>query len=349
MAHGKILFLFLYVALDLASKNRKVRPISDQNIPEKLDAMTQIRYPGFPDYVDESTPVHPGMDAGYPVVVFGDHKLCAGNSRRVQRMPGPHMHSQIEFNLLSQGFMTYWFDGREVRLEAGQMAVFWGMIPHQVIDCAAQTEFIVVYVPMSAFLEFPDLNVLRQKIFAGGLLHAKGLKAYDIDVFQRWREDLISGDEYLEPLVRDELVARLRRLDRDGWVDLREAASTRSRPVHHDPDHERAFKVEQMARFIGEHALDDLTVEQVAKSVSLNPKYAMTLYKQTMGMTIKQTILRHRLDTARSMLISNDLPVATISYDCGFGSLSSFYEAFNTRFRASPAEFRKSILRERVI
>jgi len=338
----------LSIIVDDTSATRKVHPILDKNIPEKLDNVVQRQFFGFPDYVDESTPVHPGMDAGYPVVVFGDHRLCAGNSCRVQRMPGPHMHSQIEFNLLSQGYMTYWFDGKEVRLDAGQMSVFWGMIPHQVVDCAPQTEFIVLYVPMSAFLEFPDLNTLRQKIFAGGLLQAKGFQNPDFGAFQRWREDLISGDENLEPLVRDELVARLRRLDRDGWVDLRGAPSTRSRPVHHDQDHERAHKVEQMARFIGEHALDDIHIDHVAKSVELHPKYAMTLYKQTMGMTIKQTILRHRLDTARSMLIASDLPVATISYDCGFGSLSSFYEAFNARFRLSPAEFRKSVVFERV-
>ena len=348
MVLGKVSFLVL-IALDVALKNPKLHPSFDKNIPEKFDAMTETRYPGFPDYVDESTPVHPGMDAGYPVVVFGDHRLCAGNSQRVQRMPGPHMHSQIEFNLLSQGYMTYWFDGREVRLEENQMAMFWGMIPHQVIDCAPQTEFIVLYVPMSAFLEFPDLNKLRQNIFAGGLLQAKGFRAYDFGAFQRWREDLLSGDEYLEPLVRDELVARLRRLDKDGWTDLREAPSTRSRPVHHDPDHERAYKVEQMARFIGEHALDDIAIEQVANSVNLNAKYAMTLYKQTMGMTIKKTILRHRLDTARSMLIASDLSVATISFDCGFGSLSSFYEAFHQRFHLTPAEFRKSVLRDRAM
>ncbi len=342
-----VIFLFL-IAVDVASICRRLRPPADENLPEKLDQVTQKHYPGFPDYVDESIPVHPGMDDGYPVVVFGDHRLCAGSSRRVQRMPGPHMHSQIEFNLVRQGFMTYWFDGKEVRLDAGQMAVFWGMIPHQVINCAPQTEFIVLYVPMSAFLEFPELNMLRQKIFAGGLLQAKGFKPYDFDVFDRWREDLIVGDVHLEPLVRDELVARLRRLDRDGWIDLREAPSTRSLPVHHDQDHERAIRVEQMARYVGEHALDDVDVKQVAKAVGLNPKYAMTLYKRTMGITIKQTILRHRLDTARSMLIASDLPVATISYDCGFGSLSSFYEAFNARFRVSPAEFRKSVLRDRV-
>jgi AraC-like DNA-binding protein len=306
--------------------------------------MSRVRFPGFPDYVDESVPVHPEMVGGYPVVIFGDHRLCAGTSTRVQKMPGPHMHSQIEFNLVRSGFMTYWFDGRAIRLEAGRMGVFWGMIPHQVIACGESTEFIVLYVPMSAFLEFPDLNGLRQSIFSGAFLEAKGFRPHEMESFERWRQDLLSGDEHLEPLVRDELTARLRRLDRDGWRDLRGAAPLEAKTVHHDPDHERAHKVEVMARYIGEHALEDIAIEDVAREVQLHPNYAMALYKRTMGMTIKQAIIRHRLDTARSMLIATDAPVSGIAFDCGFGSLSSFYEAFERRFQASPSAYRKSAI-----
>lgn len=292
-------------------------------------------------YVDESTPAHPEIDRGYPMVVFGDHRLCGGISTRVQRMPGPHMHSQIEFNLVRRGHMTYWFDGRTLTLAAGRMAVFWGMIPHQVIDCTDDTEFIVLYVPMSAFLEFPDLNALRQLIFSGAMLEAQGLKPYDFDVFERWRTDLQSADDKLEPLVRDELTARLRRLDREGWRDLRGVTPLTGKTVHHDTEHERAHKVEQMARFIGERASDAISIDDVAADVGLHPNYAMALYKRTMGQTIKQSITRHRLDAARSMLIATDLPSTTIAFNCGFGSLSSFYEAFFNRFRTSPAKFRR--------
>ena len=306
--------------------------------------MTIVRYPGWPNYVDESVPVHPGLASGHPVVVFGNHRLCAGQSTRVQRMPGPHMHSQIEFNLVRSGFITYWFDGRLVTLHQGNMGVFWGMIPHQVIECAEHTEFIVIYVPMSAFLEFSDLNGMRQKIFSGAFLQGRGFKPHDFDNFAGWRDDLLSGDEHLEPLVRDELTARLRRIDRDGWNDLRGVSLLKSKTVHYDPDHERAHKVEEMSRYIGENALQHVDVKDVAKQAGLHPNYAMTLFKRTMGMTIKQAVIRHRLDTARSMLIATDSAVSRIAFDCGFGSLSSFYEAFERRFRASPLVYRKSAI-----
>ena len=294
------------------------------------------------DYKDESVPAHPEMDRGYPVVIFGDHRFCAGNTLAVKPMHGPHMHSQVELNFVLSGSMTYWFDGRELTLSAGRLALFWGMIPHQVTECDEGTTFVVLYVPMAVFLELPTLSALRTAIFSGAVIEALDIRPYDADLFMRWREDLQNDDSQLEQIVKDELTARVRRLDRAGWHDLRDVSPMAPRVEHLGHDHERAVRVETMAQFIGEHALDAISTQDVAKAAGLHPNYAMTLYKRAVGLTIKQSITRQRLDTAQSMLIASDLPVASIAYDCGFGSLSSFYAAFEQRFHRSPAAFRQA-------
>jgi AraC family transcriptional regulator, melibiose operon regulatory protein len=294
-----------------------------------------------PAYQDESVPAHPDMDGGYPVVIFGDHSFCAGTSLAVQPMPRPHMHSQVELNFILTGSMTYWFDGRIITLPAGKLALFWGMIPHQVTECEVGTTFVVLYVPMAVFLELPTLSALRTAIFRGAIVEALDIKPYDSDMFQRWREDMLQGDQQLIQIVKDELTARIRRLDRAGWHDLRDTGPLMGAAANLGLDHERAFKAEGMAQFIGEHALDHICADDVAKAVGLHPNYAMSLYKRATGLTIKQSITRHRLDTAQSMLIASDLPVASVAFDCGFGSLSSFYAAFEQRFRTSPAAFRQ--------
>ena len=83
----------------------------------------------------------------------------------------------------------------------------------------------------------------------------------------------------------------------------------------------------------------------VARAAGLHPNYAMTLFKKAFGITIKQAVTRHRLDAAQSLLLATDASIASIAFDCGFGSLSSFYEAFEKRFSVSPASFRKTMLR----
>lgn len=296
-------------------------------------------------YIDESVPANGDGNRGYPVVIFGDHRFCAGSSLVVQPMPGPHMHSQVELNFVLSGTMTYWFDGRILTLSAGRLALFWGMIPHQVTECEEETRFVVLYVPMAVFLELPALSALRAAIFRGAVIEALDIKSYDKDMFMRWRDDLSTGDSQLEQIVKDELTARIRRLDREGWHDLREVSPVAPRVAQLGHDHERALRVEKMAQFIGEHALENISADDVARSADLHPNYAMSLYKRAIGLTIKQSITRHRLDMAQSMLIASDLPVASVAFDCGFGSLSSFYAAFENRFQTSPAAFRQTYSR----
>jgi AraC-like DNA-binding protein len=290
---------------------------------------------------DESVPAIPGAGPGHPLVVFGDHRFCAGESLRVKRMAGPHMHSQIEVNFILDGAMTYWFDGRRLTVSQGQLALFWGMIPHQVIDIVEPTHFVCLYIPMSVFLGLPSLSRFRDAVFRGAMIEAMEIKPFDRDIFMRWREELLSGDGALEQIVREEVTARVRRLDREGWRDLRNVGLATGLADRHDA--ERPIPIERMARFISEHALEDISAAEVADAAGLHPNYAMTIFKRAIGQTITQAIVRQRLDMAQSLLIATDLPVAAVAFESGFGSLSRFYEAFGQRFGTRPVAFRKML------
>jgi AraC family transcriptional regulator, melibiose operon regulatory protein len=288
---------------------------------------------------DESVPAHPELDPRHPLVVFGDHRFCAGHSLDVKPMPGPHMHSQIELNYVLDGQMTYWYDGRELTLDAGRLILFWGMVPHQVTECAPRTRFVCLYVPMSVFLGFARLHRFRDAVFRGALIEAHNLWPYDREVFLRWREELLTEDGDLTEIVRNELTARVLRIEREGWRDLREDGS--AIPGLHHGDAERIGHIERMLQFIAANALGDISADDVARHVGLHPNYAMTLFRRNVGHTINQSIVRHRLDTAQSLLISTDISVTDIAYESGFGSVSRFYEAFRMRFGDKPAQFRR--------
>lgn len=288
---------------------------------------------------DESVPVHPDHDPRHPLVIFGDHRFCAGESLTVNRMAGPHMHSQIELNFVLSGHMTYWFDGRELTVDEGRLCLFWGMIPHQVIDRREGTRFVCLYVPMSVFLGLANLSRFRDAVFRGAMIEALEIRSWDRDIFQRWREELLAGDENLTEIVRNELTARVLRIERDGWRDLREEGSAIASFSANDS--ERVEHIERMLRFIAEHALENISAEDVGRAVALHPNYAMSIFKRAVGHTINQAIVRHRLDTAQSLLISTDLSITDVAFESGFGSVSRFYEAFSERFVEKPTAFRR--------
>jgi AraC-like DNA-binding protein len=292
-------------------------------------------------YFDESIAIADGIGRRHPMVVFGNHRLCAGHRLAVQPMPGPHMHSQVEINVLLNGAMTYWMDGGLIRLEGTRLVMFWGMAPHQVTEATDDAQFACFYLPLAMVLSLSRAARLRAAVLRGGMIAARGVEPWEREIFLRWRRELMSGDEALEAVVRDELAARLQRLDYEGWQDLSHGAATASAAPGFDA--ERLASLEVMTRFVGENGLRDIQVSDVAKAAGLHPNYAMSLFKKAFGITIKHALTRHRLDAAQSLLLATDLSIASVAFDCGFGSLSSFYEAFEKRFSVSPAQFRKTM------
>ena len=289
--------------------------------------------------VENDPHAHPEPAAGETTVVFDDHRFCSGRMLEIAVMSAPHRHSQFEINHILTGSLTYWFDGREVRIEAGRTALFWGMAPHQSIAHDPGATFVCLYIPAEIFVSLNVGDALRTALFRGDLVEfARPLESDGVN-FRGWREDLLREDPELEAIVRDELTARLRRVDRDGWRELRRAAAPSMRGAHREAA--GAEKAAAMARFIGERSSEDLDVGTIAREVGLHPNYAMTLFRKALGLTINQYLTRARLDTAQSLLASTEDEIASIAFASGFGSLSRFYLAFEQRFDMSPGAFRR--------
>ena len=98
--------------------------------------------------------------------------------------------------------------------------------------------------------------------------------------------------------------------------------------------------VEAMADFISAHFHERINIGEVAGHIGLHPNYATTLFKDTVGLSISEYITRHRLSHAQAMLLNTDEKILAIAMDCGFGSLSRFYEAFRARLGTTPRQYR---------
>lgn len=273
--------------------------------------------------------------------VINNHGFCAAPTLAVRPMLGPHMHSQVELNLLLKGSMELWFDNQRFVINAGELVLFWGMLPHQVTVCSEGSQFVVVHAPMALFLNFSRSCALREALFAGNLIRVDTLLAYEQDQFLQWRADILTLDRAREKILEEEVSARVRRVVSNGWTLL--TTPVMRNDAQKLAGHERLRVVESMTRFIYENGHTEITAVEVAKSVGYHPNYAMAVFKRSVGISIKKAILRHRLDTAQALLLSTDRAISDVAFDSGFGSLSSFYAAFTKRFNASPVAFRLQV------
>ena len=84
------------------------------------------------------------------------------------------------------------------------------------------------------------------------------------------------------------------------------------------------------------------TVQYVADSLHLSPKYLSSLLRVLTGQNTQQHIHEHLLARAKEQLSTTSLSVSEIACQLGFEHLQSFSKLFKTKTGLSPLEFRVS-------
>jgi AraC-like DNA-binding protein len=256
-------------------------------------------------------------------------------------MRRPDHHNEIELNLLHSGWVTYLLGGRKIRIRAGQLNVFWAAIPHQVIDFGDEPDYFVATIPFAWFLQckLPDRFV--QPLLHGEVVAESDARRahFDYELFGHWVTDLKDARDEIKRVVLLEMEARLMRLALA--LPPRDAKPARSRRRHPVLNDGGLNKVEQMACLIAQRYLEKLTVEDIGRSVSLHPNYAMSLFQRTFGTTLVEYLTHHRVSHAQRLLATSDEKIVDVAFESGFSSISRFNEAFRRACNCSPREYRR--------
>lgn len=87
--------------------------------------------------------------------------------------------------------------------------------------------------------------------------------------------------------------------------------------------------------YITAHITENLSIDQLAKSVYLDRSYLMHLFKSETGYTIGKYITEKRLFLARQY-ISEGYSITDSCFKCGFNNYASFYHAYKAKYGTSP-------------
>lgn len=264
-----------------------------------------------------------------------EDRFSADRRELVVPMSRPHTHNQIEINYFLSGRATYIFNAQTIDVADGDFVFFWGAIPHQISRAEADTRFACLYVPLEMFMFSALSTEMKTAILGGGFIHVDEKLDMDRLLLTQVRTELLGDDSILAEINYNHVELRLRRADAMGWTNSmspRTPGRTATTKSHR--------KVVEMTRFISDNAESGITASDVADAVALHPKYAMSLFRASLGMTITQYLVRRRLVTAQKLLVSSEKSAAAVAYESGFGSVSRFYEAFQRQVGVSPREFR---------
>jgi AraC-like DNA-binding protein len=262
---------------------------------------------------------------------------------QASRTPRPDRHNEIELNLLESGTLTSLVGGSRVRLEAGRLHVFWGAMPHQIIDHHGVDSFLVATIPLAWILQWQLPGKLMQPLLRGEVLRSgePNCAQEDVMMLSRWIEYMQDSPKSLQRIILLEIQARLLRFALSGPAALPGAA--RRGPA---AKRSELGKAERLAGFIAQRCTEQLSAADMGRAVGLHPNYAMGLFKNTFGITLNEYLTRQRISHAQRFLITSEEKVTEIALRSGFSSISRFNAAFHDICQCSPSQYR---MRRRVV
>ncbi|MEO8884263.1 MAG: helix-turn-helix domain-containing protein [Devosia sp.] len=252
-------------------------------------------------------------------------------------MPRPHWHAQVEVNLVYEGGVHYRMATHDLHLTAGQFCIFWGGLPHQALSTQPDTNFVAIHLPLVHFFRLRFSSDFVDRITHGAAIVVTGSEG-DPQAFRRMTEFMQSS----EPLRREhgvnELLVRLERLNFEPFDVVGEAAVGTS---ERKPDGSSYRSIVRICDYMTDNFRNDIGSADIASSVDMHPKYAMTMFKRSTGMSLNENLTLLRLSFAQALLLDYSVTILDVALESGFGTVGAFNQAFRKFMQQSPTQFRR--------
>ena len=119
------------------------------------------------------------------------------------------------------------------------------------------------------------------------------------------------------------------------WLSEQKTEIERKAEPKQKPE-ELAGEVEE---YIYSHLTENISLEKISSHFYMSSDYLNRLYKKCRGTTIKQYLIRARMDLAAKLLMTSNRTATEIAGYLGYASYPSFVNTFKKIYGVSPASY----------
>ena len=101
------------------------------------------------------------------------------------------------------------------------------------------------------------------------------------------------------------------------------------------------LRSERLKRYIDTHYFEWMDAEDLANRLGMSTRHMNNIFKETYSKTPIQYLTEVRIGLAKKMLAETDKDIASICFEVGFESISTFYRIFKNSTSFSPNKYRK--------
>ena len=103
--------------------------------------------------------------------------------------------------------------------------------------------------------------------------------------------------------------------------------------------------IEKITIYLTKNYCNDIKANDIGDAVGLHPDYANYIFKKALGTTISDYIAELRIAHAQRKLLTTDMSITDIAYECGFNSIARFNATFFKKIQCTPREYKKKIVK----
>lgn len=107
--------------------------------------------------------------------------------------------------------------------------------------------------------------------------------------------------------------------------------------------HISPLRLRRVTSFIDDHLAADFGLAELAEVAGLSPFHFTRVFKRATGLTPWAFVRQRRLELARQLLATSELPIATVAARCGYASLGRFSTSFGRFSGLSPGRYRREV------
>jgi AraC-like DNA-binding protein len=102
-----------------------------------------------------------------------------------------------------------------------------------------------------------------------------------------------------------------------------------------------SLRAERIRHYLDTHYFEILSSNDIAVKQGISMRYINNIFKEQYKITPMQYLTNIRIEIAKKMLAETDKDIASICFELGFETVSTFYRIFKTNIKMPPNKYRK--------
>ena len=321
----------------------------------------------LPEIVDDVL----SASGSVPVVIEGlEHTYDTSAS-----LPEISYHNSHELLYLREGRIDAVINGETVSLDKGKIRVIRPLVKHKITIKSRKADMFNLYfgfvhdlkeigntstssdtnpgirnnsagpsvmipgsmaqIPLENFLQFADLGITEDNEMARQpFFLVNGSEKKEISILAEQIVEEKSADRYAKDFMIHtltvELMIHLSRAMRNEWEESLRVKNGKAREL-----------VKIAKQYMDDNFEQGITVAEAAQYVFLSQGYFTRAFKDELGISPMNYLMRKRIEQACVLLENNEIKVSSIALQSGFSSPQRFNVAFRKLKGMTPMEYRK--------